>query len=73
MILCAESPRIETENLDALMEQGDFDGDGIIDDYEMVKDIEDAKSRVNILRKIEGLLYEAIFDSAKTMYRVVRN
>ena len=52
--------RIETENLYA-NGAGDFDGDGIIDDYEMVKDIEDAKSRVNILRKIEGLLYEAIF------------
>ena len=53
--------RMEQENLDALIEQGDYDGDGVIDDLDMLKDVNGAKARVNLLRKIEGTIYEGIY------------
>ena len=53
--------RTEMENEDALKEQGDEDGDGIIDDPYILEDVKHIEARVKVLQNIQAQLYEGIF------------
>ena len=46
--------KTELENEEALKEQGDDDGDGIIDDPYILNDVKEIEARVKLLRDIQA-------------------